>query len=115
MSRLILPGDSPRPTAPTLFVPRGYEDAPQRIVGVCHICGERFEEAGSEQEWQRHVGACARAHMAEIHAESERRRASVFSEESWDPEVAEHLRKVGERMVKEGRMEMRPNERAGFS
>jgi hypothetical protein len=35
--------------------------------------------------------------------------------EEWDPEVAAHLRKVGERMVAEGRLEVKPSERAGFS
>jgi N-acetyl-anhydromuramyl-L-alanine amidase AmpD len=114
MSRLILPGDRPRPTTAQIFVPTGYENAPRRVVGVCHICGERFEEPGQEADWQKHVGACARAHMAEIHAESERRRKSVFHEDQWDPEVAEHLRKVGERMIEEGRLEVRPNERAGL-
>jgi hypothetical protein len=114
VSRLILPGDRPRPRAPEIFVPTGYENAPRRVIGVCHICGERFEEAGQEAEWQKHLGLCAKAHMAEIQEMVEERRKSVFHEDAWDPELASHMREVGERMIEEGRLEVRPNERAGL-
>jgi hypothetical protein len=40
-------------------------------------------------------------------------RMPVFDE--WDPEVAAHMRKVGERMLEERRLEVKPSERAGFS
>jgi hypothetical protein len=78
----------------------------------CHMCGENLP---SQREHERHVGPCARAKMDEIHAAVEVRRRSIFDTRSWDPEVAEHMRKVGERMKAEGRSEVRPDERAGFS
>jgi hypothetical protein len=77
----------------------------------CHMCGE---ELPNQREHERHVGPCARAKMGEIHAALEVRRRSIFDNRNWDPEIAEHMRKVGERMKAEGRMELRPDERAGF-
>lgn len=92
---------------------------PDRRMHVCRVivepgktCGQVFYDP---EAWQRHVGRCARAHMDEIRAESLRRRMPVFDEENWDPEVAEHMRKVGARMKEEGRLEVKPHERAGFS
>jgi hypothetical protein len=32
-----------------------------------------------------------------------------------DPEIEEHMRKVGKRMLAEGRWEVKPSEKAGFS
>jgi hypothetical protein len=32
----------------------------------------------------------------------------------WDPEVEAHMREVGERMKREGRLTVKKNERAGF-
>jgi hypothetical protein len=113
--RLILPGD----TKPGLqiLVPRGYEDdgtlPDQTPVGLCLICEAKFYR-GQEDEWQRHVGACARAHRAEIEEALEKRRKSIFNEDNWDPEIAAHMREVGERMKREGRLEVLPSERAGF-
>jgi hypothetical protein len=46
---------------------------------------------------------------------AKKKRLAVLQPESWDVEVEEHLRKVGERMKREGRLTVRPNERAGFS
>jgi hypothetical protein len=89
---------------------------PTRVVGVCHVCGAKFGE-GSETAWQRHVGECARAHMDEIMAArpSQALKGGPFDPESWDPEVEAHMRKVGETMLREGRMEVLPHERAGHS
>lgn len=90
--------------------------APTRVVGVCHVCGEKFGE-GQEQLWQKHVGECARAHMDEILASrpSERNKGGPFDPETWDPEVEAHMREVGKRMLAEGRLEVLPHERAGHS
>jgi hypothetical protein len=82
------------------------------VTGPGEICGMTFTRP---DVWQRHVGRCARAHMDEIRAESLRARMPVFDEESWDPEVSEHMAKVGARMKAEGRLEVKPSERAGFS
>lgn len=126
MSRIILPGERAPNGAPQIFVPQGYEDGPVTVVGRCEICGEEFREEGQEQAWQQHVGACARRHADRLEEALEKRRRSVFNEENWDPEVADHLRDVAgkrmleavdklgvERAVRDGHLEVRPNERAG--
>lgn len=82
-----------------------------RADWVCNMCGE---ELPNQRAHERHVGPCARSKMDEIHAAVEIRRRGIFDSRSWDPEVAEHMRKVGERMKEEGRLEVDPSERAGF-
>lgn len=102
-----------------IYVPPGMADE-RAIVGHCWVCqlvtGEAtiFRE-GEEQAWQRHVGECARKHMAAIQAASpsERNRGTVFGE-SQDPEVEEHLLGIGRRMKRENRWELKPGERAGL-
>jgi hypothetical protein len=113
VSRIILPRE-PQLGDRTLYVPRGHETGTVVLVGVCHTCQQRFGR-GQEQEWQEHVGRCAREHLdAIMHEREKKKRASVFNEDNWDPEVAAHLKKVGERMLEEGRMVLKPNERAGL-
>lgn len=110
---LILPGGPPT-RAPHLLVPRGYESEDVVLVGKCHVCDATFHR-GEEDEWQRHVGKCAREHIDEIREHSLRRRMPIFDEDTWDPEIAAHMRDVGRRMLEEGRLEVKPSERAGFS
>jgi hypothetical protein len=59
--------------------------------------------------------ACARRHLDEIRASSprERNRGGPFDPDQWDPEIDAHMKRVGERMLKEGRLEMDRSERAG--
>lgn len=95
----------------TIHVPKGYEDR-KVWVGVCRSCDARFGK-GEEQKWLKHIRACV--DVDEAIEEGRSRRLPVFDEANWDPEIAEHLRKVGVQMLKEGRMVMKPNERAGFS
>lgn len=95
----------------TIHVPRGYERDGEVKIGICRVCGAKFFK-GQEEMWQRHVGKCARANIDRLRAESLRNRMPAFNEENWDPEVASHLKTVGRRMLAEGRLEMRPNERA---
>jgi hypothetical protein len=105
MSRLILPGMG-------------------AVTWECGVCGRSFDR---QREQQEHVGVCARANMDRIHAEVEKRRKSVFSEEHWDPEAAraladgagrrmrEAVDRLGvERAKRDGHMEVRPNEKAGL-
>jgi hypothetical protein len=94
-----------------IYVPSDYADR-QVIVGRCLVpgCGAIFH-AGEEAAWQRHVGKCARANMDKIKAATKLPAAM----EDWDPEITAHMRGVGERMIEEGRLEIKPNERAGFS
>jgi hypothetical protein len=94
-----------------ILVPRGYEDA--EVIGKCLVpgCGARFY-AGQESQWQAHVGPCARRNMDRIEAV---RPPSLPIFEDFDPEVSAHLRNVGRRMLREGRLEVRKNEGAGHS
>lgn len=106
--RLIVPGEVT--SRGGLILPGGQQQ--ETKVGVCNICGARFHRGG-EEAWQRHVGRCARAHLDEIRAASpsEKRKGTPFDPEMWNPDVEAYLKKVGERMIAEGRLEMRPNER----
>lgn len=90
--------------------------APVRVVGKCHVCGSEFGE-GQEAAWEKHVGRCARAHIDDIRqsAHEQLRKGTLWDEDTWDPEVAAHLREVGKRMLREGRLEVLPHERAGNS
>jgi hypothetical protein len=107
----VLLGSESRPNAATLYVPPEYVDQPAAYR--CHICGSEFPETQA-RVWQKHVGDCARAHMSEIQASTPRARAKggPFDPETWDPELDEHMREVGRRMLREGRMEVLPHERA---
>jgi len=98
-----------KPGARTLMVPRGYEDQDVVLVGHCTTCEAKFYR-GQEDDWQRHVGRCAREHLGEIMAarEEHKKRMAIFQEESWDPEWAAHQRKVGKRMLAEGRLVAKP-------
>lgn len=106
----------------TILVPRGHEEAPPAIFGHCWVClavlgKETIFHAGEEQAWERHVGECARKHLDEIRAlaPSHVDAGGPFDPNNWDPEVDEHMRGVGRRMLKEGRWEVKPHERAGLS
>lgn len=130
-SGLILPGDvARRGRGLTIHVPRGYETEQDRMADqeaagymICRvivsaaervICGRLFEP-GEERAWEKHCGDCAMQHIDEIRAASPRTRMPVFDPNAWDVEIDEHMRKLGERMRREGRLEVRKNERAGFS
>lgn len=107
MGAVILPGAQGRGRGLQILVPHGYEDV---IVGKCLVpgCGATFYQ-GQEQQWQRHVGDCARENMDAIREKMHR--LSIFDD--FDPEVTAHLRKVGKRMLAERRMTVLPHETAG--
>lgn len=119
MSGLILPGDRPARGGLTIHVPRGYEspDGPQPIY-ECHIpvdadgtpCGAVYFP-GEERKKMDHMATCARDHIAEIRARALHRRMPVFDPENWSPDAEAHVKKVGRRMLAEGRLTMKPNER----
>lgn len=107
-----------KPQALTLYVPKGLEDRGP-LVGRCLIpgCGAKFYR-GEGAVWQKHVGDCARRHADRVEAArpSVKDKGGPFDPNNWDPEVEAHFRtRVGPRMKEEGRLEVRPNERAGFS
>jgi hypothetical protein len=119
MARLILPGDRPARGGLTIFVPQGYEraDGPRPIY-ECMVptddegtpCGRLFF-VGEERAVERHMAACARAHVAEIRGRALKRRMPVFDPDSWSPDAEAHVKKVGRRMLAEGRLTMKPHER----
>lgn len=113
--RIFLPNEAAPRGAATLYVPNGHETGPLVIVGKCHTCDEEFGR-GREEEWQKHVGWCARRNLDEIMQarEEQKKRTALFDDESWDPEISDHMKKVGETMLREGRMVVKKNERAGF-
>jgi hypothetical protein len=109
--RVILPGEKPRRSNLQILVPRDY--ATGEVVGRCDLCELVFYD---QAEARRHFERNARKHAElanEMRTERLEERMPVF--EDWDPEISEHMRKVGERMVRERRLEVRPSERAGFS
>lgn len=100
-----------------LIVPGVRDEEPTYVCRVPvnangDICGQLFY-ADEARDWQSHVGRCARANRQAIEEASHARKDPLY--EAWDPEVAEHMQKVGERMIHERRLEVKPNERAGFS
>lgn len=95
-----------------LILPAAYgQPDPGPRVGVCSTCDKVFYR-GEEQAWQKHVYECAMSRLPEIleAREEQKKRMAIFNE-SWNPDVDEHLRKVGERMISEGRLVMRKSER----
>lgn len=110
--RLIVPGQPPPQDRLTIYVPRGAE---RRKTGECYLCGAAFA-AGDDVV--AHMKRCVHAAGEDVRAERYDKvsRLEIFLDPgAWDPEVTEHLRKVGVRMLAEGRMELKPSERAGFS
>lgn len=105
-----------RPVAPVaerggLILPGHYNKLPGARIGVCNTCGDRFYR-GQEQEWQDHVGPCARRHLPEIlEARAEQKKRLALFHESDNPDVDAHLAKVGARMLREGRLTMKKSER----
>jgi hypothetical protein len=80
-------------------------------AGHCNVCGEDLY--GTVGDMQKHMSACARANIDTIRAAapSARKRGGPFDPENWNPDAEAHLREVGKRMLKEGRMELLPSER----
>lgn len=103
-------GDKPKANL-EILVPRGYEDAPPERIGRCLVCGQRFYR-GEEANYIRHAGPCARKNIDKLQEQRAQEKASIFA--PWDPEVNEHLLGVGRTMRAEGRMTMKPSERAGL-
>jgi hypothetical protein len=94
---------------PHLWIPHQRLEPPN---GYCSICD--CDLWGTVEDLQKHMATCARASIDEIRAQapSVRHKGGPFDPENWDPEVEQHLREVGERMLKEGRLEMHDSERA---
>lgn len=83
--------------------------------GHCNVCEQDLY--GTVGDMQRHMAACARRELDTIRAAapSQQFKGSPFDRELWDVELEDHMEKVGKRMLAEGRMEVLPSEKAGFS
>lgn len=77
-------------------------------VYKCNVCGWHFT-SDEQKQWQSHVGDCARKNMDKILAK--RPKGAIFGPDDVDKEAEAHLKKVGERMLKEGRWELKPEEK----
>jgi hypothetical protein len=95
----------------------------RRQIGHCELCEEHQGEPVpfyTDRDVRTHMVTLAHREsvLAEMGAEAERRKrlALIYDpeNESTDVEVEEHLRKVGKRMLAEGRWVVKPNEKAGF-
>lgn len=86
----------------------------RRQTGFCDLCGVPFY---SDRDMRGHLGSIAHRETAEamVLAEKQRKARIPFLYAEDDPEVEAHLKQVGKRMLAEGRMVVKPNERAGFS
>lgn len=95
-----------------IIVPRGYEDE-KVLIGGCLVCGAKFYR-GQEAIWQRHVVKCATSNIDELRASapSETNKGTIFDPADRDADLERHFREVGERMRREGRWDVKPNERA---
>jgi hypothetical protein len=84
-------------------------------IGSCALCECPFY---SDRDLRAHFGTIAHREAAQAAIQAEQRRkqrlAFLHDPDLNDVEVEEHLRKVGQRMRREGRWEVRPNEKAGF-
>jgi hypothetical protein len=83
-------------------------------IGFCGLCETPFY---SDRDVRTHMATIQHREsvQAAIEAEQARKKRLALIYESTDPEVEEHLLKVGKRMLAEGRWVVKPNERAGFS
>lgn len=107
--KLILPGPQSPKGRLTILVPRGYEDRP---TGGCALCGVPFFR---DRDVKQHLASPGHAEMVERAREARGRRDQRLAiMRHPDPEVAEHMAGVGRRMLREGRLTVKPSERAGF-
>jgi hypothetical protein len=112
MGRLILPGPQRPSGGLTIHVPRGYE---RRAVGECYLCGALFAEG---DDVRHHMKSCVKAagHDVQQEREDKKDRLEIFLDpNAWDPEVEDHMRRVGQTMIREGRLTVKKSEKAGFS
>lgn len=87
---------------------------PREQIGFCAVCEVPFF---TDRDVRTHMGSTQHEEGVERAREAEalQRARLAFMHEDPDPEVTAHLRQVGKKMLREGRMVVKPNERAGFS
>lgn len=88
-------------------------DQGRAATGFCGVCEVPFY---SDRDTRAHLRSGAhrdRVDAAVAERRRKRERLAIFTE-SADPEVEAHLREVGRRMLREGRLTVHKSERAGF-
>lgn len=83
-------------------------------TGHCALCEVPFYGVADMRAHFATVGHEEAVQAARV-AEMERKARIPFLHEVDDPEVTEHLKAVGKRMLAENRWTVKPSERAGFS
>lgn len=98
-----------------IIVPREYAE-PRPLKCNSPGCLQTFRVSEASL-WQRHCVECGVRHLDEIRAiaPSVRDKGTIWDENQWDPEIAAHMRRVGERMLKDGDFEVHKHEQAGHS
>lgn len=94
------------PRRARLLVPAGT-NADRTVVGKCLPCGAEFYDPA---DYMRHVPRCGDLDELRAMAPSHTNRDSIFGEQYKDRELERHWRGVRERMKREQRTEVRPNE-----
>lgn len=110
MSRLVLPGGRSARRPVTVVVPHDWD---RRATGFCGVCEVPFY---SDRDMRAHLRSGSHRDAIDEVMRARRQRAeklAIFNTDP-DPEVAEHMKRVGEAMLREGRMVVKKNERAGF-
>lgn len=99
------------------WTPNGFGLLLQREeTGRCDLCDVPFystRDAVAHLQTIEHADAVGRAR-----AEREQQKAMlpfIHDPEFGDPEIEAHMRRVGQRMRREGRWTVNPSEKAGFS
>jgi len=84
-------------------------------TGGCDLCGTPFY---GQRDMVAHLQTTEhRLNVAAAIADRHevKRALAPFHDPEWgDPEIEAHMRRVGQRMLREGRWEVKPSERAGF-
>ena len=95
-----------------LWIPpsRGGDWVCRVPTGTHSVCGTRFDSEGA---MMRHVKRCVAENATAIHEAPLLARVPGLAPA--DPEIEAHMRQVAKRMLAEGRWEVKPSERAGFS
>jgi hypothetical protein len=95
----------------------------RKIIGWCEVCEEQMPSGQvipvpfySDRDVVTHMASAAHKDRVELARAEEAQRKSrleAFTTTS-DPEIAAHLQKVGKKMLAEGRMVVKPHEKAGM-
>lgn len=100
----------------TIMVPHDFMGRP--AIGYCGLCDVPYYTERGVRAHLRSAGHDAQVAIELAEREAKKKRLAIFYDPEApgsDPEIEAHLKKVGQRMLREGRWEVKKNERAGFS